>query len=172
CAARRRADALLLEARRVARRVPGDRPRRGIVERRARPLSVRARVARRRFAPLRGPAPRPAVSAEPRGDGGGWLDWPWVPALLAGLATALLSWWVWGMGPDPVAVVHDESAYRLQAGIFAGGRWADPAPPLEGFFDQVHVLSNPARAAKYQPGHALTLAPGFGIGAPVAVPLL
>lgn len=93
----------------------------------------------------------------------------WLPAV-CGLATAALAWWVWGSW-DPVPMVHDESAYLLQAEIFAGGRWAAPAAPLPGFFEQMHVLSAPTRAAKYPPGHALVLAPGAAIGLPALVPV-
>ncbi len=66
---------------------------------------------------------------------------------------------------------HDENAYLLQAGIFAQGRWSDPPPPLPEFFEQMHVLSQPRRAAKYPPGHALVLAPGVALGVPAAVPV-
>jgi hypothetical protein len=92
--------------------------------------------------------------------------------VLAGLATAALTWWIWGFAADPSGVFHDENAYRLQARIFAAGRWADPAVPADSFFDQMHVLSRPLRAAKYPPGHALALAIGFAAGAPPAVTLL
>lgn len=91
--------------------------------------------------------------------------------VLAGLLTAALSWWVWGFAVDPPVLVQDENAYSLQARLFAAGRWSDPPPPADGFFDQVHVLSHPVRAAKYPPGHALALAPGFLAGVPVAWPL-
>lgn len=101
-----------------------------------------------------------------------WLDRSGAAPVLAGLATVALSWWVWSFSADPPAQVQDENAYRLQAGIFAAGRWADPPPPAASFFDQIHVLSRPVRAAKYPPGQALALAPGFLARAPVAVPLL
>ena len=45
---------------------------------------------------------------------------PWLPLLL-GVATGLATWWVWG-SLDRSAVVHDESAYLLQAKLFANGR--------------------------------------------------
>ena len=78
--------------------------------------------------------------------------------LACGVVTAAATWWAWG-AVDPPPASHDESAYLLQAGIFAQGRWADPAPPAADFFDQMHVLSQPLRAAKYPPGHSLVLAP-------------
>jgi hypothetical protein len=95
----------------------------------------------------------------------------WVAPLATGAATLAVTWWVWSAW-NPVPWVFDETAYVLQAGIFASGRWADAAPPLPTFFDQVHVLSYPARAAKYPPGHALALAAGAAAGLPALVPLL
>ncbi|MBX9929282.1 MAG: glycosyltransferase family 39 protein [Gemmatimonadaceae bacterium] len=66
---------------------------------------------------------------------------------------------------------HDEAAYRLQAEIFARGRWTMPAPALGEFFDQMYVLVSPVFAAKYPPGHSLLLALGalFGVPAGAAV---
>ncbi len=97
------------------------------------------------------------------------LDHRAAPAVL-GVLTAILTVWTWGS--PRLAEFHDESAYRLQAGIFAGGRWAAPTPPLPEFFEQMHVLLTPARAAKYPPGHALLLAPGVWAGVPEGVPIL
>jgi hypothetical protein len=95
----------------------------------------------------------------------------WAAPALAGAATLAVTWWVWSAW-DPVPWVFDETAYVLQARIFASGRWADAAPPLPTFFDEMHVLSYPARAAKYPPGHALALAAGAAVGLPALVPLL
>jgi hypothetical protein len=92
---------------------------------------------------------------------------PWI----AGAITAAVVAWVWSAaGWQPI--FHDEAAYLLQAGIFGHGRWADPAPPLPEFFEQMHVLVTPVRAAKYFPGQSLLLAPAAAAGVPAAVPLL
>ena len=91
--------------------------------------------------------------------------------LLLGAVSAAVTFWVWS-GGNFAPRFHDESAYLLQAGIFAEGRWSDPSPPLPEFFEQFHVLVVPTRAAKYPPGHALLLAPGALVRAPAAVPLL
>jgi hypothetical protein len=93
-----------------------------------------------------------------------------VPILL-GAVSAAVTFWVWS-GGDFAPRFHDESAYLLQAGIFAEGRWSEPSPPLPEFFEQFHILVVPTRAAKYPPGHALLLAPGALVRAPAAVPLL
>jgi hypothetical protein len=91
--------------------------------------------------------------------------------LACGLVTAAATWWAWGA---VLPASHDESAYLLQAGIFAQGRWADPPPPASelGFFEQIHVLSEPRRAAKYPPGHALVLTPGVAAGLPALAPVV
>jgi hypothetical protein len=91
--------------------------------------------------------------------------------LLLGTISACLSLWVWS-GGNFEPRYHDESAYLLQGGIFAEGRWSAPSPPLPEFFEQFHVLVVPTRAAKYPPGHALLLAPGVALRAPVLVPLV
>src|SRR5258708_13451698 len=80
-------------------------------------------------------------------------------AVVCGVVTALLTWWVWG-SLDQVAVFHDEAAYLLQAKIFASGRWTAPARPLPEFFEQYHVLVTPAFASKYWPGHSPLTVPG------------
>src|SRR5262249_31607695 len=92
---------------------------------------------------------------------------PWI----AGAVTAAVIAWVWS-ATRWQPVFHDESAYLLQAGIFAGGHWSDPPPPIPEFFEQMHVLATPVRAAKYFPGHSLLLAPGVAATVPIAVPLL
>src|SRR5688500_5568786 len=86
----------------------------------------------------------------------GWLR-RWGP-IVAGLVSVAAIWGLWG-SPRPVPVYHDEDSYLLQADIFARGRWTVPTPPLPEFFEQPHVLSVPAVASKYPPGHALLLAP-------------
>jgi len=91
--------------------------------------------------------------------------------LAFGTITALTILWVWGSF-DALPVTHDEAAYKLQAEIFASGRWAAPSPPLPEFFEQYHVLVTPALAAKYPPGHALLLSLGTLVGLPGLMPLL
>jgi hypothetical protein len=92
---------------------------------------------------------------------------PWI----AGAITAAVFAGIWSASRwQPI--FHDEAAYVLQAGIFAHGRWADPAPPLPEFFEQMHVLVEPVRAAKYFPGHSLLLAPAVAVGLTAGIPLL
>jgi dolichyl-phosphate-mannose-protein mannosyltransferase len=94
----------------------------------------------------------------------------WLPVVL-GLTTALVYWWVWG-ALRPMPAFHDESAYLLQARIFAGGHWTAPGRPLPEFFEQFHVLVTPVLAAKYPPGHSLLLGLGELLGFPALIPLL
>lgn len=94
----------------------------------------------------------------------------WAP-VAAGAATFLLFLWTWGT-LRPVPIFHDESAYLLQARIFARLRWASPAPPLPEFFEQYHVFVTPVLASKYPPGHSLLLVPGVWLGLPGLMPLL
>jgi 4-amino-4-deoxy-L-arabinose transferase-like glycosyltransferase len=68
--------------------------------------------------------------------------------------------------------VQDEASYVLQSRIFATGRWTVPSPPIPEFFQQAHVLTEPAVASKFPPGHALLLSLGALFGAPALVPLL
>ena len=107
---------------------------------------------------------------EPRRSGGwaartlraldGWQA-PLVVAVLTGLAT----WLVWG-SLDRTAVVHDESAYLLQAQLFSRFRFTAPTPPLPQFFEQLYVNLRPAVFSKYPPGTSLLLAPGVVVGMP------
>jgi hypothetical protein len=69
-------------------------------------------------------------------------------------------------------VYHDETAYLLQARIFASGRWTAEARPLPEFFDEIHTFATPVVAAKYWPGHSLFLVPGIWLGLPALVPVL
>jgi hypothetical protein len=69
-------------------------------------------------------------------------------------------------------VYHDETAYVLQARIFASGRWTADARPLPEFFEEIHTFATPFVAAKYWPGHSLVLVPGIWLGVPVLMPLL
>jgi hypothetical protein len=94
----------------------------------------------------------------------------WLPVLV-GVVTALTYWWVWG-ALVPVPAIHDESAYLLQAHIFASGHWTAPGRPLPEFFEQFHVLVTPVLAAKYPPGHALLLSLGELLRFPALIPLL
>ncbi len=98
------------------------------------------------------------------------LTSPWAP-IVVGAASAAGVWIAWGsLGAIPV--VQDESAYVLQARIFAMGRWVGPARPLPGFFEQMAVFGEPALVPKYPPGHALLLVPGIWLGVPGLVPVL
>ncbi len=87
------------------------------------------------------------------------------------ITTFAVVWYSWA-ARDPMPVVHDEMAYVLQAEIFARGRWAMPSPALPLFWEQAHVLVEPAVAAKYFPGHALAMTPGALLGWPALMPLL
>jgi hypothetical protein len=91
--------------------------------------------------------------------------------LLAGVLTALAVLVVWG-SLDPVPVMHDEWAYWLQADQYARLRWSEPSPTIPEFFEQLYVLVTPVFAAKYWPGHAIALAPGFAVGLPALMPLV
>jgi dolichyl-phosphate-mannose-protein mannosyltransferase len=91
--------------------------------------------------------------------------------IYVGLATLLVVWWIWG-ALNPVAVTAEERSYLLQARIFASGRWTAPTPPRPAFFQQPDVLMAPALASRFPPGHALFLALGALVGAPMLVPLL
>lgn len=95
------------------------------------------------------------------------LESRWIVPLV-GVVTSVALWWTWG-ALRPVPVFHDETAYLLQADIFAHFRWAAPPPPIAAFFEQAHVLVDPAVAAKYPPGHSLVLALGALVGWPALV---
>ena len=88
----------------------------------------------------------------------------WLPTLL-GVATGVATLWVWG-SLTRTAVVHDESAYLLQAQLFARGRFTAPTPPLYHFFEQLYVNLVPAISSKYPPGTSLLIAPGMRFGYP------
>jgi len=98
------------------------------------------------------------------------LESRWAP-LAFGVISAATYWWLAG-SLDPVAVIHDEAAYLLQARLFASGRWAGPSPVLPEFFEQFHVFVVPKVAAKYPPGHALALTPGVLLGLPGLMPVV
>jgi len=68
--------------------------------------------------------------------------------------------------------MHDEWAYWTQGSQYARGVWAEIAPPIPEFFEQLYVLVTPVFAAKYWPGHAMTIAPGFAVGFPTLMPLI
>ncbi|HTD52975.1 MAG TPA: hypothetical protein VK780_08120, partial [Thermoanaerobaculia bacterium] len=88
-----------------------------------------------------------------------------------GCLTAIEIAFVWG-SLKPVAVVHDEAAYLLQAKIFATGHWTAPPRPLPEFFEQFHVLVTPVFAGKYPPGHSMLLVPGIWLGVPGLMPVI
>lgn len=93
--------------------------------------------------------------------------------LCAGLVSMFVVWYAWGTsGLRPIAKVHDEQSYVLQAEIFASGRWTAPSPPIPEFFEQPHVMVVPAVASKYPPGNAMLLAPGALVGYPAVMSLL
>ena len=89
----------------------------------------------------------------------------------AGIITALLVAFVWG-GLDVPGVYHDERAYVVQARLLALFSWTAPAPPLPIFWEMPHLFVEPAIFAKYPPGHALLLTPGFWFGLPGLMPVL
>ena len=91
--------------------------------------------------------------------------------VVVGVLSALFIAWLWGSLAKP-AFIHDETAYLLQAEIFASGRLSADPPPLPEFFEQYHVLVTPRLAPKYPPGHALVLVPGIWLGLPGLMPVL
>lgn len=99
-----------------------------------------------------------------------WLNSVW-PLFVAALVTSLVVTVVWG-GLRPYPVMHDEWAYWAQAGQYSHLRWSVPAPPIPEFFEQFYLLTTPVFAAKYPPGHALSIAAGFGLGLPALMPIL
>jgi hypothetical protein len=92
------------------------------------------------------------------------LDGRWTPVVIGAL-TGLATVYVWG-SLDRTPVVHDESAYLLQAQIFSRFRFTVPTPPLPQFFEQLYVNLRPAIFSKYPPGTSLLLAPGVMVGMP------
>ncbi len=95
----------------------------------------------------------------------------WWPALVAGVLSALAVFVVWG-SLSPVPVMHDEWAYWLQADQYAHLHWKVASPPAPEFFEQLYVLVTPVFAAKYPPGYAMMLAPGFALGISALMPLI
>jgi hypothetical protein len=92
------------------------------------------------------------------------LEARWTPVVI-GLLTGAATWFVWGsLTRSPV--VHDESAYLLQAQLFARFQFTAPTPPLPQFFEQLYVNLRPAVSSKYPPGTSLLLAPGVAAGLP------
>lgn len=94
----------------------------------------------------------------------------WIPPV-CGLISAVIMAWLWS-GSHFIPNVADESAYVLQAEIFAKGAWTQAARPLPEFFEQMHVFVTPFLAAKYFPGQSLVLVPGALVGFLPLVPLL
>jgi hypothetical protein len=92
------------------------------------------------------------------------LDGWQVPLVIAAL-TGLATWFVWG-SLARTAVVHDESAYLLQAQLFSQLRFTAPTPPMPQFFEQLYVNLRPAVFSKYPPGTSLLLAPGVMVNLP------
>jgi hypothetical protein len=94
----------------------------------------------------------------------------WLPPV-CGLISVLIMAWMWS-GSHFIPNIADESAYVLQAEIFAKRAWSLPARPLPEFFEQMHVFVTPFVASKYFPGQSLLLVPGFLVGFRPLVPLL
>jgi Dolichyl-phosphate-mannose-protein mannosyltransferase len=92
-------------------------------------------------------------------------------AIIVAIVSALATWYVWA-AINPLPLIQDEYSYVLQSQIFATGHWTAPSPPIPEFFQQAHVLTVPAVASKYAPGHALLMSIGSVVGAPALVPLL
>lgn len=95
----------------------------------------------------------------------------WVLPLGGAIVTGVLTAWIWG-GFRAVPVVHDESAYLLQAELFSRGLWSLPSPSVPEAFTQAAVLVTPVLAPKMPPGHAFLLAPGVAVGLPGLIPIL
>jgi len=92
------------------------------------------------------------------------LNSRWAPPLVGALSGVLLLW-MWGsLARTPV--IDDESAYLLQAELFARWRWTGVAPPIAAFFEQPHVLIDGVLASKYPPGNSIILALGALVGLP------
>ena len=87
------------------------------------------------------------------------------------MISALATWFAWA-NVNPPALVEDEMSYVFQSRLFASGRWTAPSPPLPEFFQQSCVLTTPAVASKFPPGHALLLSVGALVDWPALVPLL
>ena len=88
----------------------------------------------------------------------------WAPIVI-GAVSGALSLWLWGsLARTPV--MHDESAYLLQAELFARLRWTGAGRPLAPFFEQLYVLVDGVLASKYPPGNSLILAAGVLVGLP------
>ena len=94
----------------------------------------------------------------------GALNARWMP-IVVGALSGVLSLWLWG-SLTRTPVMHDESAYLLQAELFARLRWTGAARPLPQFFEQLYVLVDGVLASKYPPGNSLVLAAGVLIGVP------
>ena len=92
-------------------------------------------------------------------------------AFVLALVVCCFTWWLGGSW-IPKAVGSDETAYLLQARIFASGRLVATARPVREFFWQYHVFVDPVLAAKYPPGHSALLALGYLFGRPWVVTLL
>jgi len=95
---------------------------------------------------------------------------PWAPWMVGALTT-LAYGVIWG-SLRPVATIHDESAYLLQAQLLATGRLVGPARPLPQFFEQFQTFVTPVVTGKYPLGFPLALVPGTWVGLPALVPLL
>ena len=100
-----------------------------------------------------------------------WWAEGWGLPATAGVAAAVVVWYVWG-GLHTAPFIHDESSYLLEAETLARGRFTLPSPPLPEFFEQFHVFVTPALASRYPAGWPLALVPGVWLGIPALIPLL
>lgn len=100
-----------------------------------------------------------------------FTDRPREVALVMALISLLATWYVWAER-NPIPLVEDKASYVLQSRIFASGHWTAPSPPIPEFFQQAHVVTIPAVASKYPPGHALLMTFGSLVDFPALVPLL
>lgn len=92
---------------------------------------------------------------------------PWIAGALSTIVLGV----IWG-SLRPIATIHDESAYMLQAQLLATGRLVGPARPLPEFFEQFQTFVTPVVTGKYPLGFALALVPGIWLHLPALMPLL
>jgi hypothetical protein len=111
----------------------------------------------------------PRLPASPRD-----LSWG-VMALLAGAAFGVTLYLNYSFGSH-VPHVPDEVAYLYQAKIFASGRLAGPAPPVDEvfnfFYPSFFLISDGEWSSIYTFGNSAVLAPGVLVGAPWLIPPL
>ena len=77
------------------------------------------------------------------------------------LATIVLRVATLPLYPIPIPYIHDEQANMLGAETFSLGRLTNPSLLFPESLREIHVLSEPTRMMKYQPGTALFMALGI-----------